>query len=149
MFHVEHCTKTQMITIRIWVFCIFLQMQMIIILNWLFPIFWRPRACAKVKYFFECYPEMCDQLGNQGHSLYFGAGAPVVVRRRFASDAPRRLYSARTNLSSLFCDPEHIRATIFRLLKKAPKTVLNWRRLYSTPATLSSTIWQLLQIRGN
>ena len=50
-----------------------------------------------------------------------GAGAPVVVRRRFALDALRRLYSARTNLSSLFCDPEHIRATIFRLLKKAPK----------------------------
>ena len=149
MFHVEHRTKTQMITIRIWVFCIFLQMQMIIILNWLFPIFWRGGACAKVKYFFECYPEMCDQLGNQGHSLYFGAGAPVVVRRRFASDALRRLYSTRASVSSLFCDFEQIRATIFRLLKKAPKTVLNWRRLYSTPAMLSSTICELLQIRGN
>ena len=30
----------------------------------------------------------------------------------------RRLYSAKTNLSSLFCDFEQIRATVFRLLRK-------------------------------
>ena len=50
----------------------------------------------------------------------------------------RRLYSAKTNLSSLFCDSEQIRGTIFKLLKKAPKTVSKWRRLYSTWAILSS-----------
>ena len=44
----------------------------------------------------------------------------------------RRLYSAKTNLSSLFCDSEQIRGAIFKLLKKAPKTVSKWRRLYST-----------------
>ena len=58
----------------------------------------------------------------------------VVMRRCFL----RQLYSAKTNLSSLFCDFGQIRGTVFRLLKKAPKTVWKWRRLYSTWAILSS-----------
>ena len=61
--------------------------------NLLFPDFWRGGASANVKYFYECYPEMCDQLGNQGHSLYFGAGAPVIKRVVFRSRCLRRLYS--------------------------------------------------------
>ena len=38
-----------------------------------FPQNRRACASAKVKYYFECCPEMCDQLGAQGHSLYFSA----------------------------------------------------------------------------
>ena len=103
------------------------------------------RACASssTTMIFECYPKMCDLFANQGHSLYFGAGAPVVVQQWFASDALRRLYSSCATMSSLFCDFGQIRGTIFELLIKAPKRVSKWRRLYSTQAILSSDISNL------
>jgi len=37
----------------------------------------RSRQSAKVKYFFKSCPKTCDQFAAKGHSLYFGAGAPV------------------------------------------------------------------------
>ena len=45
---------------------------------------------------------MCDRTSHQGRSLFFGAGAPVVVQQRCVWWDLRRLYSAQTNLSSLF-----------------------------------------------
>ena len=51
----------------------------------LFPQNRRVSACAKVKYFFECYPEMCDQLTCKGSSLFFDlVGATAPVRKRSA-----------------------------------------------------------------
>ena len=67
MFHVEHA-KTQMRAILIWVFLTFLN-------------FWRGGASSKSTIVFAWASKTCDQLVQSGHSLYFGASAPVVVRR--------------------------------------------------------------------
>ena len=67
-----------------------------------FMIFLARGRQQQVNDYFACYPEMCDRFGNQGHSLYFGAGAPVIKRVVFRWWNLRRLYSAKTNLSSLF-----------------------------------------------
>ena len=57
-------------TIRIWVFWVFPANANENHSHLTFSNFWRGGACAKVKYFFECYLEMCDRFGNQGHSLF-------------------------------------------------------------------------------
>ena len=69
--------------------------------------------------------------------------APVRKWPFFLLRCLRRLYSAKATMSSLFCDFEQLRATIFELLIKAPKIVWKWRRLYSTWAILSSDISNL------
>ena len=167
-----------------------------IILNWLFSDFWRAGACAKVKYFFECYLEMCDRFGNQGHSLFwakekkffnnsadqrlcesdiFGAVllAPIIqwknddvksficdplgTKCRLVWDAggrgkqhlvylnllelcqQRRLYSEKTMMSSLFCDPDQLDAIWWGL---CTEVVVQWWNSadYTTPPVQSQEI---------
>ena len=80
---------SQMRMTRIWLICFF-------------PKNRRACASAKVKYYFECCPEMCDRFGNQGHSLYFGAGAPVQKRSGFAKVLPAPIIQCQNELVKSF-----------------------------------------------
>ena len=68
----------------------------------LFYYFWRGGASANVKYFFECCPEMCDRFGNQGHSLFLGAPAPVQKRSGYAKVFPAPIIQCQNELVKSF-----------------------------------------------
>ena len=67
-----------------------------------FPQNRRACASAKVKYFFECYPIVCDRFANQGHSLFLGAGAPVQKRSGFPKVLPAPIIQCLTELVKSF-----------------------------------------------
>jgi len=67
MFHVEHAKNQESAKIE---FCGFF-----LVLTF---YFWRGGASSKSTIVFVWASKTCDQLLKIGHSLYFGAGAPVV-----------------------------------------------------------------------
>ena len=68
----------------------------------LFSDFRRACASSRSTTIFECYPKMCDLFANQGHSLYFGAGAPVQKRSTFSKVLPAPIIQCQNELVKSF-----------------------------------------------
>ena len=61
------------------------------------------RAPVRKSSIFSTVPQKRFSAIGPNHVVFFGAGAPVVVRRRCKWCCSRRLYSAELRVSSLIC----------------------------------------------